>query len=139
MIDNEDLDLGQVAEKTTGEYTVKHPATGAPTKACLLLAGPEHDARRAAVFARMRARQQEMERSGRITLPSPEEDEDDRTALAAACTLGWSGLARDGVPLVFTTDAPKQLYADPRYRWLRNQVIGALDQRELFFGGSAPA
>jgi hypothetical protein len=136
---DDSLDLDQVADQTSAEYTIRHPKTGAPTAAKLLLAGPEHEVRRQAVFGRMRARQLELERAGRISLPDPEADEADRTALVAVCTLGWTGLEEGGKPLVFTVDAARKLYADPKKRWLRDQALQALDQRELFIGSSAPA
>ena len=138
-MNDDSLDLDQIADQTSGEYTIRHPITGAPTAAKLLLAGPEHEVRRQAIFSRMRARQAEVERNGRLSLPDPEADEADRTALIAACTLGWTKLAIGGEPLVYTADAPKKLYADPKWRWLRDQALQALDQRELFIGSSAPA
>jgi hypothetical protein len=138
-MNDDSLDLDQVADQTSAEYTILHPITGAATPAKLLLAGPEHEVRRQAVFTRMRARQAEVERNGRLLMPDPEADEADRTALVAACTLGWTGLVERGEVLVFTVDAARKLYADPKKRWLRDQVLHALDQRELFIGGSAPA
>lgn len=134
---SEDLDLDSLVQNTSADMVVKHPLTGAPTVARFTLAGPEHPARKSAVFARMRQRRAELQRTGTLTVPDPEQDEEDETALLAACTLGWRGLAAGGQPLEFSAAAAVKLYADPKFRWLRDQVKAALDQRELFIAGSA--
>lgn len=134
-----DLDLDQLQQQTSGDMVVEHPVTGAATAARVSLAGPEHPSRKSIIFARMRARRAELERTGKIAMPDPRDDEADETELLAACTLGWTGISRGGAALTFSADAARALYADPKYRWLRDQVKAALDRRELFFGSSASA
>lgn len=135
----EALDLDTLVENTTGTVVLKHPITGASTGASITIAGPEHPTRKAQVFSRMRQRRAELERTGRLTVPDPEDDDTDEAALLATCTLGWAGLAVAGQPLAYSAEAARALYADPRRRWVRDQVRAALDQRELFIGSSAPA
>lgn len=136
---SEELDLDTLEQKTSAELVVKHPITGEPTAARILIAGPEHALRRSAIFQRMRARRAEVERTGKLSMPDPEDEDADEANLLAACTLGWSGLSTGGQPVVYTADAARALYSDPRRRWLRDQVKAALDQRELFIGSSATA
>lgn len=134
--DDAALDLDAVVQTTSAVLTLKHPVTGAATPARITVAGPEHPARKAAIFARMRVRRQEMERTGKLSVTDPAEDEQDEVALLAACTLGWSGLRVGGAVLAYSAEASAALYADPKRAWVRDQVKTALDQRELFIGGS---
>lgn len=127
------LDLDTVIESTSGEYIVKHPVTGLPTVARILIAGFAHSVRRESVYKYMRLAHAEIASTGRVRVSDPEEDELKQTAFAAACTLGWSNLALGGKQLVYTAEAALPLYTDPRYHWLRDQVTAALDQREIFF------
>ena len=131
------LDLDALEQSTSAVVVLRHPVSGAPTAASITIAGPEHPARKGAIFARMRMRRAEMERTGKLGVTDPLDDEQDELALLAACTLGWEGLSTDGAPLVFSAEAARALYADPRRAWVRDQVKAALDERALFFGSSA--
>ena len=135
----EDFDLTAAAERTEAVHVVKHPVTGATTSARIVVSGPEHAVRKAAVFARMRVRRAELINSGMLKASDPQEDEIDQTEFIATCTLGWTGLAVDGAALPFAIGAPLKLYSDPRFRWLRDQVLEAMDKRELFIGACATA
>ena len=139
MSDTPDFDLSAVAERTDGVHIVKHPVTGVATSARISIAGPEHPVRKAAVFARMRARRAELMNTGVLKVPDPADDDLDQTAFIAACTLGWSRLAIDGQSLQFSVDAPIKLYGDTRFRWLRDQVLEGLDKRDAFIGACATA
>lgn len=121
------------------ELVVRHPATGEALPTRITLAGPEHPVRKAALFSRVRARLAEAERDGKMPVTDPTEDDADQTAFAASCTLGWADLPVDGAFLPFSIGAADKLYADPRYRWLRNQVVVALNNSALFIGACATA
>lgn len=120
-------------------HTVLHPATGARTVARIVIAGPTHPVRRAQVFARMRARLADVAQTGKLVAVDPEDDAIDRTAFAAACTLGWSGMSRQGQTLPFAIGAALKLYSEPRFTWLRDQVLAELDHREIFISDRAAA
>ena len=132
------LDLDDLLQSDTAVLVVRHPLTGAPSGTSIIIAGPEHVTRKALVFARMRAARKDFEKNGAITITDPVDDEADETDLLARCTLGWTNMQAGGVPIEHSVDAARQLYADPRRRWLRNQVKVGLDQLELFIAGSAP-
>ena len=136
-MNDQTFDLASAAERIDGEHIVLHPVTGAATAARIKLAGPEHDVRRAADNARQRAIRAELANTGKYSPPDPVDSDADATAFAAACTLGWSGLVESGVPITFEVGAASKLYSDKRYRWLRDQVLSAMNQRELFFNASA--
>ena len=120
------VDLEQI------EYVVKHPVTGAPTAARILLAGITHPVRRGAMFTRMRTLMAE----GRAEIVDAEAADEDTTVFVAQCTFGWSGLATGGVLRPFIVGAALVLYSDPKYLWLRDQVRDALQQRTLFISAA---
>lgn len=132
------LELDTLEQATVGVVVLKHPVSGQATRATVSIAGPEHPARKAAIFARMRARRAEMERAGKLSVSDPADDEQDEIALLVVCTLGWANLSVAGVPLAYSVEAARALYADPKRAWLRDQVKAALDERALFFGACAP-
>lgn len=133
------FDLDSVTALTSAVLWLKHPLTGKPLPASVVLAGPEHDARKAARWSIMRRRRALLAATGDLPPPDPREDEDDELAVLVACTLGWCGLARSGVALEFSAGACTTLYTDPRWSWVREQVKDALDDRARFISGSAPA
>ena len=132
------LDLDDAVLAEVAVLTINHPATGKPTSSTVTIAGPEHPTRKALLFKRMRTKRTELQKTGAIAMTDPEDDKADETALIADCTLAWS-LTRGGQPLAFTPAAARELYADPRWSWLRDQVLNGLDARELFISGSAQA
>lgn len=131
------LDLDALVQCETAVLVIKHPVTGSPSASTVTIAGPEHPVRKAIEFSRMRAARKQFEMTGAITVTDPADDEADEADLLARCTLGWS-IAAGGVPLEFSVDAARALYADPRRRWLRDQVKAGLDRISLFIGSSAP-
>ena len=107
---------------------------GAPTSMVITLAGPEHPERKRRLFARQRRLRAALAKTGKMPMSDPEDDEADELDDLVASTLGWVGAA---VP--FSPAAARALYADPKRRWLRDQVLAALQERELFTRTSAPA
>ena len=128
-----DFDLDLVCEAECATLTVVHPVSGEATSARITIAGPTHPTRREAVFARLRRARSAFEKNGVFSMPDPLDSEDDNTALIATCTLDWTGLRADGDALTFSAAQAERVYADPRWAWLREQVLKALDTRELFF------
>ena len=131
------FDLDSVVQLTTATLKLKHPISGLPTGVCIELAGPEHAARQAIEWERTRAIRAEMESTGKYGFKALAEIKLDAIERLVACTLGWSGLSLGGQPLAYSADACTRLYADPKWAWVRDKVKEALDQRELFIGGSA--
>lgn len=133
------FDIADYEDVSSGSVTIKDPLTGAPTPLVIELAGPEHPLRRRDAMNRARRIRNDIMRNGKVQLDDPEEQEQDDTEKLAAYTLGWSGLTSGGQPVPFSKAAALQLYADPRRRWLRDQVRAALDERERFIKRSAAA
>ena len=90
------FDLEDAVQNTTATLWLKHPASGRATPATIILAGPEHPARKADEWARTRALRQEVEATGKYLFKEPADIEQEELNHLSACTLGWSGLAARG-------------------------------------------
>lgn len=128
------FDFSSFEDVDSADVRIKAPDTGAATSMVVTLAGPEHPARKRLVLSRQRKLRQALSRTGKLPVSDPEEDDAEQVDMLVACTLGWVGAA---VP--FTPAAARQLYEDPKRRWLRDQVQTALDERALFTQASAKA
>lgn len=131
----ESFDLDDFDDVTTADYVVKHPITGAPTSIVLILAGPEHPARKKQAFSRMRQTRQDFANKGKYVPQDPAEEDADITDMVGRCILGWSGFYRGGVAVPYSKNEAITLVTNAKKRWLRDQVKIALDERELFIKG----
>jgi hypothetical protein len=120
------FDFTAFEDISTGTVKIKTP-TGAPTPMEITLAGPEHPDRKRRTFAKQRKLRAAIAKTGKLPMADPEDDEADEIEELVACTLGWTGAAE-----AYSPEAARKLYADPKRRWLRDQVRSALDDRELF-------
>jgi hypothetical protein len=127
------FDFSTYEDVPTGTVRIKTPA-GGPTSMVVTLAGPEHPDRKRRLFARQRRLRAVLAKTGKLPVNDPEEDDDAEVDELVACTLDWTGAATP-----FSPDAARALYSDPKRRWLRDQVKAALEDREAFTQGSAPA
>lgn len=130
----EDLDILAFEDADSADLRIKHPVTGAPTAMVVQIAGPEHPLRRRLVLDRQRRLRAHLAKTGNMHISDPEDDAADDLELTVACTLGWRGAAQP-----YTPAAARALYADPKRRWLRDQVQAGLQDRALFMRSSAPA
>ncbi len=130
----EELDILAFEDADSADLRIKHPVTGAPTAMVVQIAGPEHPLRRRLVLDRQRRMRAHLAKTGNMHISDPEDDAADDLELTVACTLGWRGAAQP-----YTPAAARELYADPKRRWLRDQVQAGLQDRALFMRSSAPA
>lgn len=131
-MNDETLNLEDFEDVLMAEVRIKNPTTGAPTSMVVQLAGPEHPDRKRIAFAKSRRMRAALAKTGKIPVSDPEEDEQDETDMLVACTIEWRGASTP-----FSKDAARKLYSDPKRRWLRDQVLAALNERELFTRASA--
>lgn len=134
------LDIGSVRTLTSAELEIVHPLSLLPLGAWFLLAGPEHQARKRAQVQYARKLRERLAR-GDVVDVELVTDEEAETEMMVAATLGWHGpeggpVLFGGVPLPFSPEAARKLYSDPDRRWLRDQVLNALERRRLFIQGS---
>jgi len=130
----EELDILAFEDADSADLRIKHPVTGAPTAMVVQIAGPEHPLRRRLVLDRQRRLRAHLAKTGNMHISDPEDDAADDLELTVACTLGWRGATQP-----YTPAAARALYADPKRRWLRDQVQAGLQDRALFMRSSAPA
>ncbi len=142
------LDLDAVQDLDSAEYEVLHPITGKPTGGFILLAGPEHPARKEVVMEFMRRARAEAalretqlieasRRPGRFKAPEadvrdPEVDMKEGIDNLTKATLGWRGITKNGQVLPYSQQAAAELYAAEKTQWLVNQLLVALNSAELF-------
>ena len=126
------LDINAVHEQPTATIDILHPVTQAPLGAQVTLAGPEHPDRKRIQFARQRRARAAFAKRGRREFDDPEDALQDEIDYLAACTLGWTGIAKDGTLIEHSKAAARDLYAKPEMRWLRVQLAAALNDLENF-------
>lgn len=130
------LDIKTITEAQSAEIEIRHPITKALLGASVTLAGPEHPKRKSIRFSLQRRVRAQLAKN-RTPVRDPEEDDAENIKLLAECTLGWKGIADDGVEIPFSMEAAAELYGRPEMGWLRDQLVTALDDRENFIAGSA--
>ena len=131
------FDISSIKDALSAPNDIKHPITGAQIGATVTLAGPEHPTRKAIDFAKQRKLRSAIQKSGKLELTDPADDELDAIEKLASCTLGWSGLTDGGSTVDFTAAAALQLYSTDGMGWLRAQLLTAMDERERFISACA--
>jgi hypothetical protein len=121
------FDIDAYEDVTSADVRIKDPKTGANTAMVVTLAGPEHPDRKRISYAKSRRLRAALAKTGKLPTTDPEDDEADDLELLVTCTLGWVGAS---VP--YSRDNVRKVYADPKRRWLRDQVFAALNERETF-------
>jgi hypothetical protein len=133
------MDLHAITDVDSAEIVIKDPTTHAPTDLTFSMAGPEHPKRKQLEMARARKIRRQVQKTGKVELGDPEDDEQDQIETLVVCTLGWTGLTDKGVPIPYSASAAQTLFATDRLGWLRTQLLSALAERERFISSSAPA
>lgn len=132
------FDIAEFEDTETGTIIIKHPITGANTDLKIIIAGPEHPARRKREMERQRKNRAHFAKTGQLfKVEDPQDDFDAETDELVDSTLGWSGLKIKGVVVPFGQSAASNLYSSPKTRWLRDQVKAALGDRQNFISASA--
>lgn len=133
------FDISSISDALDASISLKHPVTGAPLGATITLAGPEHPLRKAIDFGKQRKLRAAIQKSGKLELTDPADDELDAIEKLAACTLGWTGMTEGGVPVEFSKVAAAKLYSNEKMGWLRAQLLAAMEERERFITACAPS
>lgn len=132
------LDLDAFEDVMVSTLTLTNPKTGTPTASTIDILGPEHPDRKKLAIDRTRKLRTEFQRQGKIVPTDPLEDIEAETDYLVACTQGWS-LTVGGQALVYTPQAARELYTNPKRQWVRVQVKKALEDADRFISSSAKA
>lgn len=138
---NDVLDLSnlQVQEEPV-KMELNHPQTGEVLHDAelgdfyIMLHGSDSRHYRGLINAQSNNRLLKAQRSGRAQTQTAEQIEAQATTLLAGCTVGWN-LRMDGKALEFSTEKAKELYSNPAYAWIREQVDSFIHQRQNFLKG----
>ena len=114
------FDVSTIKELESATLQLTHPETGALIGAEITLAGANHPKRKACEFNRARTLRAKVAKKGRFELSDPQDDADYEVDRLVACTLGWSGFARDGKPIECTPGEVRAIYEGTA--WIRAQA-----------------
>jgi hypothetical protein len=131
------FDIKSITDTSSADVALKHPVTGALLGATITVAGPEHPTRKASEFAKQRKLRQSFQKTGKLELTDPADDELDAVDKLTSCTLGWSGITDAGVAVEYSSQAAARLYATEGLGWLREQLLAAMGERERFIKACA--
>lgn len=126
------FEITSIKDALSAPIEIKHPVTGAALGPTFTLAGPEHPTRKAIDFAKQRKLRAAIQKSGKLELTDPADDELDAIEKLAACTLAWTGLSDGGVAVEYSPAAALKFYSTDGMGWLRAQLLAAMDERERF-------
>lgn len=126
------MDISSIIETGSIEYDLLHPVNKTPTGIVFVLAGPEHSARKGYALKQARELRKVVNRTGKVTLGDPAEDEEKITDYLVVCTLGWRNLEISGKEIPYSAEFARELYTTQSFAWLRRQVRAALDDLENF-------
>lgn len=111
---------------------------GAPTGVFFELVGPTHPKRKSILLANQRRLQHQLQKTGKVTLDDPAEQELQARDNLVSFTLGWSGFTDEkGKEVTFSPEAARELYENDEYSWLVDQLNNALGEKERFMQRSA--
>ena len=114
------FDLAAITELQSSKLKVTHPETGALVGAEIELASANHPKRKQCEFNHSRALRAKVAKKGRLQLTDPQDDADYEIDHLVACTLSWTGFARDGKPIECTPGEIRAVYESAA--WLRDQA-----------------
>lgn len=84
------------------------------------------------------ARLDRIQRTRSIVTESEIKRQEDAEILAAA-TKGWRLPPLGGADIPFSKERAKEIYLDPRFPWIKEQVDKAVGDRKRFFKKNSPA
>lgn len=129
--------VGTILDTDSAKVEVKDPMTGIRI-ASVTLAGPEHPKRKSILFAKQRRMRNVLQRTGKIELADPADEEQDNIDMLVACTLDWDDFVdADGTKLAPTQDNIRKVYTMPGHGWLRAFLLKAMDEQDRFISSSA--
>lgn len=118
------MDLSSLKVSESSKLVIKHPVTGADTDCVIELYGKDSDKFREANLALVKA------------LAGKDHNKIDFAAIDAqahaACTISWVNLEEDGKQIECTPENILKVYTDQNYKWLHEQVLQFVGNRENF-------
>lgn len=120
------MDLSSLAVSGTSKLTLKHPATKEPLDIAIELCGKDSD-----VYRKQYA---ELVKSLSVSLKGGADIDYAKLDIETyvACTIDWENVELEGKELECTPDNVRAIYSNQDYRWIHEQVIEFVGNRENF-------
>lgn len=132
------MKLSSIKLAESSVLDVLNPETGEQCGAKITLMSPEHPDARAHAMRIERERRSRAARSKRLAPEDPETQREQFIDRIAYMTLGWTGFEEDdGLPMAFSQERAREIYSNPAFAWVRDQVIEFIGERENFIARSA--
>ena len=120
------MDLTSLAVSESSKLTIKHPMTNDKTDIVIELYGKDSDAYKKAYSKLVKS---VIDRTASKTKLN-EADLD--AEMYTACTKSWVNVELDGKTLKCTPKNVRLVYSDKRLRWMHEQVVTFIGERENF-------
>ena len=118
------MDLFSLKVSGSSKLIIKHPATGADTDCVIELCGKDSTQFRDAYGELIKS------------VVGKDHDQIDFAAIDAkayaACTVSWENLEENGKAIECTPENILNIYTNPDYKWLHEQVVQFVGSRENF-------
>lgn len=118
------MDLSSLKVSESSKLVIKHPITGADTDCVIELYGKDSNKFRDTNLALVKS------------LIGKDQSKIDFEAIDAqayaACTISWSNLEEGGKQIECTPENILRVYTDQNYKWLHEQVLQFVGDRENF-------
>lgn len=126
------MDLKTLEQQDATDYSLKTPA-GDKTDIVFQLAGPTHPVRQA-LEKRLTGRGlRQLNKHGKVHFDEdPDELRDQQVDRLVLCTLGWKNMEMEQKPYPFSQQNARELYSNPKFGWVRDQIDEALRAVENF-------
>jgi hypothetical protein len=137
-------DLSFITEDQSAEVELTSPVDDAKLGAFFTFAGPEHPIRKQRALARTRKVRKAYEKTQRLELGDPEDDEEKLVSDMVAATLGWRCsdgpyIVINGEQIVYSAETCRRLYTDAKLAWIRRWALGKLENVDVFIKASSPS
>lgn len=124
------MDLSSLFASDTAEIQIKHPKTGETLEGVSITVAGNASEEYRRVRTELAKRRIESSRS--ITV---EELENSAMRMLVACIKGWKGIQMNGVDYPFSAANAKELFGNPGYYWLKEQVEAGVGDVANFIQG----
>ena len=124
------MDLTSLAVSESSKLTIKHPRTGDDTDIVIELYGKDSDAYKKAYSKLVKSVIDKT--ASKTKLNEAELDAE----MYTACTKEWVNVELDGKALKCTPKNVRLVYSDKRLRWMHEQVVTFIGDRENFMSPS---
>tara|TARA_R110000851_G_scaffold4379_2_gene17859 strand:- start:150 stop:524 length:375 start_codon:yes stop_codon:yes gene_type:complete len=120
------MDLTSLAVSESSKLTIKHPRTGDDTDIVIELYGKDSDAYKKAYSKMVKSVIQRTESNTELNEAYLDAE------MYTACTKAWVNVDLDGKTLKCTPKNVRLVYSDKRLRWMHEQVVTFIGERENF-------